>query len=123
MDSDDDDDDNHNYNANSGGSDGFITGERAVAAAAASASRSPAFGEQAERPPVFTVLPRGARALEKTRQAKIMMSKKNIAANDNGTKESKIEAEQRSMEAMRNKVQAQYELIKARRKQAGDFHL
>eukprot|EP00978_Attheya_sp_CCMP212_P004041 scaffold8672_cov50-Attheya_sp.AAC.7 len=58
MDSDDDDDDNHNYNATSGGSDGFITGERAVAAAAASASRSPAFGEQAERPPVFTVLPR-----------------------------------------------------------------
>jgi hypothetical protein len=126
MDSDDDDDDNNNYNAtsgSSGGSDGFMTGERAVAAAAAAASRSPAFGEQAERPPVFTVLPRGARALEKTRQAKIMMSKKNIAANDNGTKESKIQAEQRSMEAMRNKVQAQYELIKARRKQEGDFHL
>jgi hypothetical protein len=125
MDSDDDEDDNHNYNANSGstgGSDGFMTGERAVAAAAA-ASRSPAFGEQAERPPVFTLLPRGARALEKARQAKTMMNKKNVAANDNGTKESKIEAEQRSMEAMRNKVQAQYELIKARRKEAGDFHL
>jgi len=35
----------------------------------------------------------------------------------------KIKAEQRAMEKMRLKVQAQYALIKARRKREGDFHL
>ena len=41
-----------------------------------------------------------------------------------GLDEEKIEAEQNAMEIMRRKVQAQYALMKAKRKQeGGNFHL
>lgn len=61
------------------------------------------FGEQAERPPVFHQLPRGA-------------------PNKNNRKVKS--SDDAALEALRNKAQAQYALIKAKRKQAGEtFHL
>ena len=69
------------------------------------------FGEQAERPPEFKQLPRGAK--EKA------SSKRNGSLLEND----KQIAEQRNLEMLRRKVQAQYEMVKAKRKKAGDFHL
>lgn len=56
------------------------------------------FGEQAERPPIFKQLPRGAAKKPKEPSA--------------------------ALELLRNKAQAQYALLKAKRKEAGEgFHL
>lgn len=89
----------------------FVTAERAVAAAASQVI----FGEQVERPPVFQQLPRGARP--KT------TANVNKKASSAVMSDSQIKAEHKTMEIMRRKVQAQYSLIKAKRKKAGDFHL
>eukprot|EP00536_Pseudo-nitzschia_multiseries_P002252 jgi/Psemu1/183149/e_gw1.30.206.1 len=67
------------------------------------------FNEQAERPPVFRQIPRGAKAR---------------AANaTKGMTEHQVEAERDAMELMRRRVQAQYKAIKSKRRHAGDFHL
>jgi hypothetical protein len=84
-------------------SDGFVTGEQALARVA--------LGDQVERLPVFHQLPRGATVKAKT----TTKSSKNESAS--------IAAEKQAMENMRLKVQAQYALVKAKRRQAGDFHL
>lgn len=81
--------------------DGFVTGEQAAARAA--------FGEQAERPPSFQLLPRGATA------------KKKLANKPRGSVNH--EAEQRAVEEIRRKAQAQYAAIKAKRRRDGEFHL
>jgi hypothetical protein len=61
------------------------------------------FGEQAERPPVFHHLPRGA---------------------PNKNSKMKSSSDDAALEALRNKAQAQYALIKAKRKQNKEsFHL
>ena len=96
--------------------DGFITGEEAAARIS--------FLEQAEQPPVFNQLPRGA-------HNKLKLKMKGVS--DDGSKskkpgkideEGKIKAEQDAMEIMRRKVQAQYALMKAKRRQGGtNFHL
>ena len=77
-----------------------------------------AFGEQAERPPVFKVLPRGASNKNSNAGSKKSARDKKVIQ----TKE-EIEAEQENLERMRRKVQEQYNLIKAKRKRAGEFHL
>ena len=89
----------------------LLTGEQAVAARARATQVR--FGEQAERPPVFAQLPRGAS--KKQQPAGSSSSRKK--------KEEQIEAERQAMDRMRRKVQAQYAAIKAKRKQNGDFHL
>lgn len=92
----------------------FVTGERAVAAAAA---RGSALHDQVERPPTFELLPRGA-----TRAA----SKDDMGSDSKrggGMDSKKIRAEQRAMDSLRAKVQAQYAVIKQKRKRAGEFHL
>jgi len=74
------------------------------------------FGEQAERPPTFRQIPRGAKSKSKTAQ-----SSKSL--NAEGMSEHQIDAERHAMELMRRRVQAQYKAIKAKRKDLGDFHL
>ena len=103
-------------NASSDSSGGFITGERAVAAMAAAARDEPVFGEQAERPPIFRQLPRGAQKLDK---------KHKKTGNNTNMSSEQIEGEQNAMEIMRRKVQAQYAALRARRRQGGGerFHL
>ena len=96
-----------------GESESLITGERAIAMA-----DEVRFGEQAERPPVFRQLPRGAKAEKdgpKTKAAKKAAAK--------GMTEDEVEAESNAMELMRRKIQAQYAAIKVKRRRAGDFHL
>jgi len=94
----------------------FVTGERAVAATKADPVR---FGEQAERPPVFRQLPRGANSSSSSRAKAQSQSKKS-----QGMSEAQIEAEKDAMEIMRRRVQAQYAAIRSKRRQAGDgFHL
>lgn len=94
----------------------LMTGERAVAAIAADPVR---FGEQAERPPVFRQLPRGAR------QSKGYHSgpTKTDDEKSRGMTNAQVEAEKDAMERMRARVQAQYSAIKLKRRLAGDFHL
>ena len=94
------------------GGGGLVTGERAVAAAArAAASSGAAIHDQVERPPTFELLPRGATKKAKKEGGKL------------GMDEQKRRAEQRAMDNLRAKVQAQYAVIKQKRKRAGDFHL
>lgn len=72
------------------------------------------FTEQAERPPTFKQLPRGA---------KERRNKATDKGKASGMTDVQIEAEKNAMELMRRKVHAQYASIKARRKRAGEFHL
>ncbi|CAJ1966683.1 unnamed protein product [Cylindrotheca closterium] len=71
------------------------------------------FTEQVERPPMFKQLPRGAKAKEK----------KSKEGSKPGMTEAQVKAESTAMELIRRRVQVQYASIKARRKQAGEFHL
>ena len=98
-------------------SGGLITGEMAVAAAA-KASTEVAFGEQAERPPTFAMLPRGA-----TKKNTSNKNKHTKRGGSGGTSAAQIKAEQHAMDNLRRKVQTQYALVKAKRKRQGDFHL
>jgi hypothetical protein len=85
----------------------LLTAEQAVAAR--DRATRVQFGEQAERPPIFKELPRGA--------AKIKKQKISL------TDFSDIKEEKRALELVRTKMQAQYATIKARRKLNGEFHL
>jgi hypothetical protein len=67
------------------------------------------WNEQAERPPTFSVLPRGA-----VPKAKGFL---NTSAESTSLNASKQHAEQRAMERMREMVQERYALLKAQRKQ------
>ena len=96
----DDFDGSRRYNSDDD-SNVLITGERAAAA------QKVAFGDQVERPPSFQVLPRGA-----TAKKSMSSGKSNVRMSD-----AQQQAEQRSMEKMREMVQARYALIKAKRKQ------
>ena len=78
------------------------------------------FGEQAERPPTFRQIPRGAKAKSNTITQAVA---KAAAAKTEGMSEPQIEAERGAMELMRRRVQAQYKAIKYKRKTVGDFHL
>lgn len=84
------------------------------------------FLDRAEQPPTFSAkqIPRGA-------HKKLKMKMKDDGKNDGSSSkatmdEGKIKAEQNAMEIMRRKVQAQYALMKARRRQehqgANNFH-
>jgi len=108
--SDDEDNSDGGYGDDGGG--GFVTGERAFATAArATASTGAAIHDQVERPPTFELLPRGATKKTKKKGGKL------------GMDEQKRRAEQRAMDNLRAKVQAQYAVIKQKRKKAGEFHL
>ena len=72
----------------------------------------PHFTVQAERPPTFNTLPRGASA----KKGAVGHKRKMNTDKD-------VQEEQANLEKMRQKVQEQYAIIKAKRKRAGDFHL
>ena len=75
------------------------------------------FGEQAERPPIFRQIPRGAKSKSKATTQPSKSAKVDLMS------EHQIEAEKNAMELMRRRVQAQYKAIKLKRKDVGDFHL
>lgn len=89
--------------------DDFVTGEQA--AAYRDQESTVPFGVQAERPPTFKQLPRGA------------VEKKRSNGQSKLSDDADIEAEKKAMELIRRKVQAQYTAIKLQRRQRGDFHL
>lgn len=91
----------------------LLTGEQAVAARARETQVQ--FGEQADRPPTFKQLPRGAKKLKTTSA----MKKQKLSLSN----PAEMEAEHHAMELMRRRVQAQYAAVKARRRLNGDFHL
>lgn len=76
------------------------------------------FGEQAERPPIFRQVPRGAKTKSSTATIKIAEKPEKKAMS-----EDQIEAERDAMELMRRRIQAQYRAIQSKRKDNGDFHL
>lgn len=74
----------------------------------------PVFGEQAERPPIFRQIPRGAKSKEtKSKSVKPVQ----------GMSEDQIESERKAMDLMRRRIHAQYKAIKSKRRDDGDFHL
>ena len=75
------------------------------------AEKAYSFGEQAERPPEFQQLPRGA----------VLKSKPKVGTSS--LDDEKIAFAQKNMEMLRMKVQAQYARVKMKRKKAGEFHL
>lgn len=116
-DSDEDNDNNSDdddHNAPEAKKGGFVTGEQAVAARDIAVK----FGEQAERPPEFRQLPRGATKKKAPGSTSMMASSK-----AHPMSQTRIAAEQEAMEVMRRKVQAQYAVIKSRRRSNRDFHL
>lgn len=92
--------------------DVLITGERAIALV-----DEVKFGEQAERPPTFRQLPRGAKKKEDG------LKNKTAEKKSKGMTQEDVEAENKAMDLMRRKIQAQYAAIKVKRRMAGDFHL
>ena len=109
-------DDDNDYN-NIGKSDRLLTGEQAVAARERATRVQ--FGEQAERPPNFTQLPRGAIDLKNKKKQKMSLSSSSTSFKT----QQDIDTEAFAMDLIRKKVQAQYAEIKARRRNNGDFHL
>lgn len=108
----------NNFSRFYGGDDGESDSEDVIVQkrkkGAASEPDQAQFGEQAERPPTFKQLPRGAKEKGENTKGK---------GKSAGMTDAQIEAEKNAMEMMRRRVQAQYASIKARRKQAGEFHL
>jgi hypothetical protein len=79
---------------------------------------TPKFGEVAERPPEFRALPRGAAKKDSVSdRGKFQPKSKKRKAMDSED----VAKEQQAMEIMRRKVQAQYALV--RQKRRGEFHL
>lgn len=112
-----DDDDGSPTNETGDDDDVLVTAEQAVAARALDVPR---FGEQAQRPPEFKSVPRGA-ANKKTddqQKPKASAKRKRTSATMD---DQEVQAEQQAMELMRRKVQAQYAMI--RKKRRGQFHL
>ncbi|KAG7341071.1 hypothetical protein IV203_023022 [Nitzschia inconspicua] len=110
-DNDDDDygDDDYPTKSSSSSEPVLITGERAIAALKEDPVQ---FGEQAERPPTFRQLPRGAKP------------KKQGGASDNTTTSTNVSSNAAAMEQLRRKVQAQYAMVRSQRRAAGErFHL
>jgi len=91
----------------------LITGEMAAAA-----SETHSFLDQVERPPMFEKLPRGANPKETLKKQDSIQRKDGVSM----TKE-EVQAEIDAMEIMRKKVQAQYSLLKTKRRKEGMFHL
>jgi len=91
-------------------SSNFVTGERA------------SFLDQAERPPTFQQLPRGAVVTKKPKMAAIGVNGGGSGNDDDGMDERKIRKEQNAMEAMRKRVVAQYAVVKARRRMERGDH-
>lgn len=86
-------------------------------------ARSVMLDDQVERPPTFSVLPRGAHKLPKNQ-------KKNNTGGDSGddgksmeggdvNKEQRIRKEQQALEAMREKVMRQYSIMREKRRSGG----
>mmetsp|Transcript_79496 Transcript_79496/g.119508 ORF Transcript_79496/g.119508 Transcript_79496/m.119508 type:complete len:318 (+) Transcript_79496:112-1065(+) len=106
-----DSNDGYQSEDNNNDDDGFVTGERAVAAM----QDQVRFGEQAERPPSFRQLPRGAK--KQTKKGDDSDGK------STGMTDTEVRAERDAMELLRRKIQAQYSAIKLQRRKNGDFHL
>ena len=73
--------------------------------------------DQVERPPTFSVLPRGAHKLSKNQKKK--NKNKMMTDGDDVDKEQRIRKEQQALEAMREKVMRQYSIMREKRRSGG----
>jgi hypothetical protein len=79
-------------------------------------SRRPAIDDQVERPPTFTVFPRGANKLAKNKTAKHSNKNENNMSEDDESAAFRIRKEQQALEAMREKVMKQYAILRESRR-------
>jgi hypothetical protein len=86
------------------------------------AARSVAFNVQVERPPTFTMLPRGANKLAKNQKTKMSLGG-DRGGDDYGcdtaetvTTAQRIQKEKQDMEAMRERVMRQYAILRESRR-------
>jgi hypothetical protein len=135
-DSDDDNDNNNsNYHVNNGSPSNDIEKTTEINKKVAVkqqnysdtiAARSVAFNVQVERPPTFTMLPRGANKLAKNQQTKMSVRRDRGGeggGDDNGcdteetvTTAQRIQKEKQDMEAMRERVMRQYAILRESRR-------
>jgi len=111
--------------------DDLVTAERVLATR--ERETQVVFGEQAERPPTFRQIPRGAKPSArrhdeqdsaKNANMKKKQKKKNGKDASTTMSDAQVRAEQAAMEAIRQRALDQYALIKARRRKDGQgFHL
>lgn len=81
------------------------------------ASRRPALDDQVERPPTFTMLPRGANKLAKNSKTNNANKHQNSSAfEDEESAALRIRKEQQALEAMREKVMKQYAILRESRR-------
>jgi hypothetical protein len=83
------------------------------------------FGEQAERPPTFRQLPRGAQSKKKNKfQQNALPAHNHHQHQHHQNTESSKTVSAKEMELFQRKVQAQYAAVRVKRRQAGEgFHL
>ncbi|KAL7436793.1 hypothetical protein ACHAXH_005980 [Discostella pseudostelligera] len=81
-----------------------------------STSRRPAIDDQVDRPPTFSVLPRGANKLAKNKTAKHSNKNENNMSEDDESAAFRIRKEQQALEAMREKVMKQYAILRESRR-------
>mmetsp|Transcript_27430 Transcript_27430/g.40225 ORF Transcript_27430/g.40225 Transcript_27430/m.40225 type:complete len:361 (-) Transcript_27430:903-1985(-) len=74
--------------------------------------------DQVERPPTFSVLPRGAHKLSKNQKTKKNQMDGSSSSGD-VDKEQRIRKEQQALEAMREKVMRQYSIMREKRRSGG----
>jgi hypothetical protein len=109
---DDDDDDDDDYNANRN-PDATVASKKHLTKqqnySDTMVARTAAFDVQAERPPTFTMLPRGA--------SKLAKKKSDITTTIEGDDDQqRIRKEKRDMEAMRERVMQQYAILRESRR-------
>ncbi len=83
-------------------------------------SRRPALDDQVERPPTFTMLPRGANKLAKNKKTNNSCKNANNKSDDDDSAALRIQREQQALDALRKKVVQQYAILReSRRSGAG----
>jgi len=75
--------------------------------------------DQVERPPIFSVLPRGAHKLSKNQTKKNKNMMDGSSSGGDVDKEQRIRKEQQALEAMREKVMRQYSIMREKRRSGG----
>ena len=78
-------------------------------------SQRPAFDDQVERPPTFTMLPRGANKLVKNKKTNNCKNANNTSDDDDSAA-MRIQREQQALDALRKKVVQQYAILRENRR-------
>lgn len=97
-------------------SDDYATHHQGYSFKTPTSQRRPAIDDQVERPPTFTMLPRGASKLAKNKKSNQVSKNENCTSGDDDSAALRIQREQQALEAMRQKVMKQYAILRESRR-------